>query len=134
MERRSATEVIKDEHPETRAAVQSLLFLSLRHWGTAQVFKSMLVDRQPTPKIDFLLGTALSLMAPESGAPYETHTLVNQAVEATKQVRSLNAQGSFLNAVLRRFLREETSIREASKKPGISLTPLGCDKINASGC
>ena len=121
MERRSATEVIKDEHPDTRAAVQSLLFLSLRHWGTAQVFKSMLVDRQPTPKIDFLLGTALSLMAPESGAPYETHTLVNQAVEATKQVRSLNAQGSFLNAVLRRFLREEASIREAAKKNEVGL-------------
>ena len=121
MERRSATEVIKDEHPDTRAAVQSLLFLSLRYWGTAQVFKSMLVDRQPTPKIDFLLGTALSLMAPESGAPYETHTLVNQAVEATKQVRSLNAQGSFLNAVLRRFLREEASIREAAKKNEVGL-------------
>jgi 16S rRNA (cytosine967-C5)-methyltransferase len=121
MERRSATEVIKDEHPDTRAAVQSLLFLSLRYWGTAQVFKSMLVDRQPTPKIDFLLGTALSLMAPESGAPYETHTLVNQAVEATKQVRSLNAQGPFLNAVLRRFLREEASIREAAKKNEVGL-------------
>jgi 16S rRNA (cytosine967-C5)-methyltransferase len=48
----------------------------------------------------------LALAWRDEEAPYEPHTLVNQAVEAAKKTKSLQAQANFLNACLRRFLRE----------------------------
>jgi 16S rRNA (cytosine967-C5)-methyltransferase len=51
-----------------------------------------------------LLGTALALLWPPSDTPYAQHTLVDQAVRATR--RRAPASAGFVNAVLRRFVRE----------------------------
>jgi 16S rRNA (cytosine967-C5)-methyltransferase len=59
---------------------------------------------------DALLCTALALSWDDQGAPYAPHTLVNQAVEAAKKTRALQGQANFLNACLRRFLRERDAL------------------------
>jgi 16S rRNA (cytosine967-C5)-methyltransferase len=43
-------------------------------------------------------------------APYDPHTLVNQTVEAAKKNRNTQGQANFLNACLRRFLRERDAL------------------------
>jgi 16S rRNA (cytosine967-C5)-methyltransferase len=57
-----------------------------------------------------LLCTALALAWQDDLAPYAPHTLVNQAVEAAKRHRATQPQASFLNACLRRFLREREAL------------------------
>ena len=89
-----------------RAAVQSLLFRVLRQLGVAQALRSRLAPRTPAPAVDALLCAALALCWDESDAPYDVHTLVNQAVEAAKRTRRTQGQAAFINACLRRFLRE----------------------------
>ena len=47
-------------------------------------------------------------------APYEPFTLVNQAVEAAKRGQATRGQASFINACLRRFLRERDALVAAT--------------------
>jgi 16S rRNA (cytosine967-C5)-methyltransferase len=61
-----------------------------------------------------LLCTALALAWREDEAPYEVFTLVNQAVEAAKRSASTQPQASFINACLRRFLRERDTLVAAT--------------------
>jgi 16S rRNA (cytosine967-C5)-methyltransferase len=59
---------------------------------------------------DALLCSALALAWDEAAAPYDPHTLVNQTVEAAKKNRNTQGQANFLNACLRRFLRERDAL------------------------
>ncbi len=97
-----------------RPGVQALLFQTLRQLGRAQALRSLLASRTPAPLPDALLCTALALAWDPDNAPYEPHTLVNQAVEAAKKTRSLQMQANFLNACLRRFLRERDELVKAT--------------------
>src|SRR5690606_5147356 len=47
--------------------------------------------------------------------PYEPFTLVNQAVEAAKQDSATRAQAAFINACLRRYLRESAALLQATQ-------------------
>jgi 16S rRNA (cytosine967-C5)-methyltransferase len=106
----SATVALAAVPPHLRAGVQALLFQVLRQLGRAQALRSQLAKRAPPPLADALLCTALALAWRDDEAPYEPHTLVNQAVEAAKKTKSLHAQANFLNACLRRFLRERDAL------------------------
>jgi 16S rRNA (cytosine967-C5)-methyltransferase len=66
------------------------------------------------PNVDALLLIALALLWPEAGAPYTDHTLVDQAVAAAK-LRARHSAG-FVNAVLRRFLREREALVAAARR------------------
>jgi 16S rRNA (cytosine967-C5)-methyltransferase len=100
--------------PELRSGVQALSFVVLRHFGMARVLRDLLADRMPAPPVDALLCTALALLVaePDSGASYTEFTLVNQAVEAAKAHSKTRTSASFMNALLRRFLRERESLTE----------------------
>lgn len=117
-----------------RPGVQALSFAVLRHYGTAQVLRGLLAPRTPSPAADALLCSVLALAvasshshngdddddaAPAAGSVhYEAHTLVNQAVEAAKRGAATRAQASFINACLRRFLRErDVLLTTALKQP-----------------
>jgi 16S rRNA (cytosine967-C5)-methyltransferase len=52
----------------------------------------------------------------EQDAPYEAFTLVDQAVEAAKRDNAMRAQANFVNACLRRFLREREALVGATDK------------------
>ena len=106
----SATVAVAAVPPHLRAGVQALLFQVLRQLGRAHALRSQLAKRAPPPLADALLCTALALAWRDDEAPYEPHTLVNQAVEAAKKTKSLQAQANFLNACLRRFLRERDAL------------------------
>ena len=46
----------------------------------------------------------------DTDSPYEAFTLVNQAVEAAKRTPATRPQANFINACLRRFLRERDAL------------------------
>ena len=76
------------------------------------------MPRQPPAAADALLCSALALIWDEASAPYESYTLVNQAVEAAKRTPAVRAQAGFVNGCLRRFLRErEALVVRSSQEP-----------------
>ncbi len=119
-----------------RPGVQALSFAVLRNYGSAMALRALLAARAPSPAADALLCSvlALALASPttaeagtqegtvadpgHAGAHFEAHTLVNQAVEAAKRSPATQAQASFINACLRRFLRErEALLATALREP-----------------
>lgn len=95
-----------------RPGTQALSFHALRWLGSAQALRALLAPKAPAPAVDALLLTALALVWPQAEAPYSAHTLVDQAVAAAKQ-RGRHSAG-FVNAVLRRFLREREALVAAA--------------------
>jgi 16S rRNA (cytosine967-C5)-methyltransferase len=106
----SGTAAIDAVAPGLRAGVQALAFHVWRHLGRAQALRRKLASRPPPPAADALLCTALALAWDDAQAPYDAFTLVNQAVEAAKRQSATKAQANFLNACLRRFLRERAEL------------------------
>ncbi len=96
--------------PPMRSAAQALLFAVLRHWQTTQALRDVLVKRAPSAQVNALLCTGLGLMLLGKEAMYPAHTLVSQLVEAAKHHESTRAQAPFINACIRRFLREEKTL------------------------
>lgn len=107
---RSLTPAIEAVASPWRPAVQSLSFQVMRQWGRALALREQLASKAPPPAADALLCTALALAWQDEAAPYPVHTLVNQAVEAARQHRSTQAQSGFINACLRRFMREREAL------------------------
>ena len=101
--------------PALRPGVQSLGFHVLRWLGRAEALRRHLAKRTPPPPADALLCTALALAWDGEAAPYEPFTLVDQAVEAAKRNPATRAQASFINACLRRFLRERDALVAATE-------------------
>lgn len=97
-----------------RPGVQALAFQVLRQLGRADALRRQLARRAPPPAADALLCTALALAWDAAQAPYEVFTLVNQTVEAAKQGVGTRAQAGFVNACLRRFLRERDALVAAT--------------------
>ncbi|MDT8999560.1 16S rRNA (cytosine(967)-C(5))-methyltransferase RsmB [Paucibacter sp. APW11] len=110
----SLTELLARCPTPLRPATQSLSFHVLRHLGAAEALRRLLVPKAPPPKVDNLLICALALLWPQAEPPYADHTVVDQAVEAARQ-RAKNS-AAFVNAVLRRFLREREALVAAVEK------------------
>ncbi len=119
---RSLTDVLARCPAEMRPGVQALSFHTLRWLGSATEARALLAPKTPPPTVDALLVTSLALLWPaganNDAPPYADHTLVDQAVTAVRQ-RTPAAAG-FINAVLRRFLRERETIVQAVRH-----TPMG---------
>lgn len=99
---------------DLRSAAQALAFHALRQLGRAEALRRQLARRAPPPEVDALLCTALALAWDEERAPYAPFTLVDQAVEAAKRDAATRAQANFVNACLRRFLRERDALVAAA--------------------
>ncbi|MBC5785493.1 16S rRNA (cytosine(967)-C(5))-methyltransferase RsmB [Ramlibacter sp. USB13] len=114
----SATPAIAAVDAPLRPAAQALSFQVLRQLGRAEALRRRLAKRGPPPAADALLCTALALAWSEDDAPYPAFTLVDQAVEAAKRWPQTRPQQGFINACLRRFLRErEQLVAEAEEEP-----------------
>ena len=105
----SGTQALAAVPQRLRPGVQALLFQVLRQLGRAQALRAELAPRAPPPRVNALLCTALALAWDEDQAPYPPFTLVNQAVEAAKRGPA-QRQAAFINACLRRFLRERDAL------------------------
>ena len=123
-----------------RPGTQALSFHALRWLGSAQALRVLLAPKTPPPAVDALLLTALALLWPpaatgsaaesampgieagpslhEGSLPYAAHTLVDQAVDATR-LRA-KASAAFVNAVLRRFLRERDALVAAALRDPVA--------------
>ena len=115
---RSLTDLLVRCPADLRPGVQALTFHTLRWLGSATEARALLAPKTPPPAVDALLVTALALLWPGDPPPYAEHILVDQAVAAMR-VRA-PAAAAFVNAVLRRFLRERDSIVAAARH-----SPLG---------
>jgi 16S rRNA (cytosine967-C5)-methyltransferase len=115
---RSATDWMARCPPDARAGVQALGFDVLRRLGAATEARALMVPKAPPPAVDALLCTALALLWPVPAPPYPDHTLVDQAVTAARQ--RTPAAVAFVNAVLRRFVRERAALVLAVER-----TPVG---------
>jgi len=110
----SGTAAFDAVEPGLRPGVQALGFQVLRSLGRAEALRRHLARRTPPPAADALLCTALALAWRRDVAPFEPFTLVDQAVEAAKRHAGTRAQASFINACLRRFLREHDELVAAT--------------------
>lgn len=110
----SGTAALAAVEPSLRAGVQALFFTVLRYLGRAEALRAQLAPRRPKPRVDALLCATLALGWQPDGAAYEPFTLVNQAVEAAKRHAATRGQAAFVNACLRRFLRERDALVAAT--------------------
>lgn len=106
----SGTAALEAVPAPLRPGVQALSFAVLRSLGRAQALRKLLAPRTPPAPADALLCTALALLWQPDDALYDTFTLVNQTVEAAKKTVAIKPQASFINACLRRFLRERDAL------------------------
>ena len=111
---RSLTDVLAACPAPLRPGTQALSFLVLRRLGAASVVRAIVAPRTPPPAVEALLLVALALLWPDPAPPYPDHTLVDQAVTAAR--RRAPQSASFLNAVLRRFIREREALAAAAAK------------------
>ena len=112
---RSLSEALAQVPAPLRAGAQALAFHALRGLGGAQAVRARLVPKPPAAPLDALLLVALALLWPPVAGqppPYPDHTLVDQAVAAAR--RRQPAAVSFVNAVLRRFVRERDALVAAA--------------------
>ena len=116
----SATAVLDNVERSLRPGVQALLFQTLRQLGRAQALRKELAHRNPPSLVDNLLCTALALAWDENAAPYPPFTLVSQAVEAAKRNPAMRGQSGFVNACLRRFLRERDALVGATDRDPVA--------------
>ena len=106
----SGTAALDDVNSALRPGVQALSFHVWRNLGRAEALRDLLVQRRPNPKTDTILCVALALLWDDAHQTYDSFTLVNQTVEAIKRTNGLAPQASFVNACLRRFLRERPAL------------------------
>ena len=117
----SGTAAIEDIPMDVRPGVQALAFHVWRNLGRAEALRKQLAAKQPPPAADALLCVALALAWSDTEAPYDVFTLVNQTVEAAKRSAPAKAQANFINACLRRFLREREYLVTRTDKDGVAI-------------
>ena len=116
-EGRSLTELLALLPLPVRAGTQALAFQVLRALGGAQAVRALVAAKPPPPAVEALLVAAIALLwpAPAGQRPsYPDHTLVDQAVHAAH--RRTPAAAGFVNAVLRRFVRERDALVAAAER------------------
>jgi 16S rRNA (cytosine967-C5)-methyltransferase len=113
-EGQSGSAAVEAVAADLRPGVQALAFYAWRNLGRAEALRKLLAKRAPPAATDALLCVALALSWADEGAPYDAFTLVNQCVEAAKRNPATRAQANFVNACLRRFLRERPALVQAT--------------------
>ena len=106
----SGTVALDKVQAELRPGVQALSFHVWRNLGRAMALTKLLASRKPPPHVYSLMCCALALAWRDQDAPYDAFTLVDQAVEAAKRNPQTKGQANFVNACLRRFLREREDL------------------------
>ena len=108
---RSLTDALARCPADVRPGAQALSFLTLRQLGGAEAVLKTLAPKRPAAKVEGVLLVALALLWPSEKPAYAEHTVVDQAVKALKD----RGSSGFVNAVLRRFLREREALVAAAQ-------------------
>lgn len=115
----STSRILPGVEARLRPGVQAQLFLVLRHLGRAEALRRELARKPPPPAADALLCCALALACADE-PPYESHVLVDQTVDAAKRLASTRPQSGFLNACLRRYLREAPALNAVADRDPVA--------------
>jgi len=107
---RSANEALGALPTQVRPAAQSLAFHVWRNLGKAQALGLQLAKKKPPPWSQSALLSGLALLQNDKEPLYDEFTLVDQLVEAVKKRPASKHQAPFINACLRRYLRERTAL------------------------
>jgi 16S rRNA (cytosine967-C5)-methyltransferase len=101
--------------PQARAAALDLTQGTLRHLGRLRALVALMAQRPISePRVEALVLVALYQLWQTRAAP---HAIVDHAVRASRVLGAAGASG-FINALLRRFLRErETLLQRAAATP-----------------
>lgn len=114
---RSLTEALNPVPADIRPGAQALAFDGLRRWGTTSAIVRRLTQRPPEERTRALLCVAIGLLIVDEAAAdrprYAEHTVVDQAVSALTRWRQPAAVAGFVNACLRRFLRERSALLDS---------------------
>jgi 16S rRNA (cytosine967-C5)-methyltransferase len=108
---------------QARGATQDIAYRTMRRLGRAEALLSRLTSKPPSPAIlHALLCCALALVSDSDdepgSAPYESFTVVDQAVTAAAADPHIAQAKGVVNAVLRRFLRERGALlQEVLQQP-----------------
>lgn len=107
---RSLDEALGGLHPDQAEAglVRALVYAALRHGYSGQALLAQLAARRPKPLIGALLRVAIAELRHLATAP---HAAVSEAVAAAREIDA--AAAGFVNAVLRRYLRERQTLEAA---------------------
>ena len=122
----SGSAAIESVAAPLRAGVQALAFHAWRNLGRAMALRDQLVQRAPPALTDALLCVTLALLWDPKEALYDEFTLVNQAVEALKRTPSSRAHANFVNACLRRYLRERDALNAVTDVDPQAVRPRTC--------
>lgn len=139
---RSLSALLARVSPSQRGAVQALSMYAMRHWGLAQAWRSIAMQRRsPSAALNSLIALSLLLLdiamiqseqsdsnaggvvSPQCplgrDAPaYTPHTVVDQTVRAARLITKAAFAPRLANAVLRRFQRErEAFIKAVADNP-----------------
>lgn len=107
---RSASEALTAIPVGMRPAAQALAFQVWRNYGKARSLAGSLVKKAPSPWVAAALHCGLALLADTQQQSYDDFTLVNQLVEAVKRRGTTKHQAPFVNACLRRYVRERMAL------------------------
>ncbi|MEO7031751.1 MAG: transcription antitermination factor NusB, partial [Burkholderiaceae bacterium] len=113
---RALTQIFAEytNQPNARGAIQDLAYRTMRQLGRAETLLTLLTEKPVAPAVlHGLLCCALALLVePEQNGrrPYEDFTVVDQAVTACAAGPLTARAKGMVNAVLRRFLRERTTL------------------------
>ncbi len=97
--------------PQMRGAIQDISYRTMRQVGCVDALLTLMTSKPPEPPLLYsLMCCALTLLVKVEGeeAPYEDFIVVDQAVSAAASSPNMVFAKGMVNAVLRRFLREQT--------------------------
>ena len=107
--------------PQARGAIQDIAYRTMRQLGLAEGLLALLIVKPvQLPVLQGLLSCALALLVDTEDCGYDAFTIVNQAVDAAASDPDMAHAKGMVNAVLRRFLREQAVLL-----PQVQKTPAG---------
>lgn len=90
-----------------KAAIQSIVFFATRKRALIDWIIKELVQKKPSEEVLSILEISLGLL---NNPRENAFTVVNQAVQLTKESPTTSNAANFVNAVLRRYLREKEQL------------------------
>src|SRR5690606_23595995 len=99
--------------PASRAAIRDIASRTVRTWGLCRALSARLNQRPPAPAMLALQQVTLAQLLDPVRADATTG---DQAIEAAKADPALRHGAGFLNATLRRFLRERDVLVAAARE------------------